>query len=324
MTGRWCCVLGKSVRVKRILLLVLLFATLLLAVAAISAVPNLPEATGYVNDFASVLSSSEREKLERQISDGVKKTGAEVAVAIVRTSGQYSPKEYAVSLFEKWGIGKKGKDNGLLILLVMDQRRLEIEVGYGLEPVITDSVAGRIRDQYLIPAFKQGKYALGLEQAISDIYRRIGSGSTDSPDAAAPARPNFLSLFPIIVVVLLTLVATVTLVLAYARKRQRCPQCGAPLRRTERILRTATAALPGLMAVTLLCNKCGYSKTVEKIIHLVGTSGPWSSGPGGPWLGGPWLGGGFSRRSGSGQGSGGGFGGFGGGRSGGGGAGGHW
>jgi uncharacterized protein len=105
-----------------------------------------PKPKGFVNDYAGVLTSSEAQRLE-SISDALKKkSGAELAVAVVKTVEPLDPKSYAVDLFEKWGIGEKGKDNGVLLLLAMKERRVEIEVGYGLEGALTDAHSGRILD----------------------------------------------------------------------------------------------------------------------------------------------------------------------------------
>lgn len=85
-----------------------------------------------------------------------------MAIAIVSAVAPLDSKTYAVKLFEKWKIGKKGKDNGLLVLLAMDEKRIEIEVGYGLEGAINDAKAGAILDKYVVPYFKQGQFGEGL------------------------------------------------------------------------------------------------------------------------------------------------------------------
>ncbi|HHY38107.1 MAG TPA: TPM domain-containing protein, partial [Clostridia bacterium] len=105
--------------------------------------PEFPQPTGFVNDYAGVLSPKDLADLN-SLAEVIKgKTGAELAAAIVETTSPLEPKEYAVRLFEHWKIGEKGKDNGVLVLIALKERRVEVEVGYGLEGVLTDAVTGR-------------------------------------------------------------------------------------------------------------------------------------------------------------------------------------
>ncbi|MFA5112949.1 MAG: TPM domain-containing protein [Candidatus Margulisiibacteriota bacterium] len=134
---------------------------------------SLPEYSGFVNDYAAVLSREEAAKLE-SLAQAVKaKTGAEMAVAIVSTAAPADPKTYAHELFNKWGIGQKGKDNGLLIFLAMAERRVEIEVGSGLEGAINDAKAGAVLDKYVIPYFKQGRFGEGLYEGAAALAAEV-------------------------------------------------------------------------------------------------------------------------------------------------------
>ena len=151
-----------------IALLIILFCASLA-----SAEVNFPKPTGFVNDYAGILTSSEKIKLEELSRTLKAKTGAELAVAIVKTAEPLDTKTYAVKLFEKWKIGEKGKDNGILILLAMEEKRIEIEVGYGLEGMVPDAKAGEILDSYAVPYFKQGKYGEGLYQTALALSQRI-------------------------------------------------------------------------------------------------------------------------------------------------------
>ena len=100
-----------------------------------------PKPYGFANDYANVLNSSQRNELEEYLRNIEEKSSVEIAVAIFDSIG-YPIEEYANLLFEKWGIGKKGKDNGILILVSIKERLIRIEVGYGLEGIITDGIAG--------------------------------------------------------------------------------------------------------------------------------------------------------------------------------------
>ena len=127
------------------------------------------EAAGYVNDFAHVISSDQAQQIENLLSDLEQKTGAEVAVVTVDTVEGGDVDGAAVDLFKAWGIGKKGKDNGVLILAAIGDRKGRIEVGYGLESLITDGQAGSILRQDIYPFFKQKDYGQGLANGAREV-----------------------------------------------------------------------------------------------------------------------------------------------------------
>jgi len=128
---------------------------------------------GYVNDYAGVLSEPVKAKLENIISRFEKQTTIEIAVVILKELKDYSIEEAAVELFEKWGIGKKDKDNGVLLILSLKERKVKIEVGYGLEGIIPDSVAGRILDIYGVPFLKNNEFDKGIYATVIGIIGRI-------------------------------------------------------------------------------------------------------------------------------------------------------
>lgn len=148
-------------------ILVLLF--LLPVVTAV----DYPEPQGYLNDYAGILKAPEKAEIRGKLERFEQNTGAEVVVVIVQDMQGLDSSTYAVELFEEWGIGKKGEDNGLLLLLSMEERAWRIEVGYGLEPVITDSVAGRIGRQKLVPEFQQENYAVGINAVVDELEKYI-------------------------------------------------------------------------------------------------------------------------------------------------------
>ncbi|OQX83073.1 hypothetical protein B6D60_11125 [candidate division KSB1 bacterium 4484_87] len=101
------------------------------------------------------------------------KTGAEIAAVTIPTLGDNYIEDYANRLYETWGIGEKGKDNGVLILDAIKERRIRIEIGYGIEGIIPDGKAGMIRDRYLIPYLKQGKFGEGFLYTTAAIAEEI-------------------------------------------------------------------------------------------------------------------------------------------------------
>lgn len=132
-----------------------------------------PHFLGYVNDYANIISASDKSYLEKLLVQLEKKTTAEVAVVTLTTTQPYDIELYAVKLFEKWGIGKKGKDNGLLLLVALKDRKLRIEVGYGLEGAIPDAIAKMIIEKNIIPYFKRGNYSAGIVAGVNEIVSKI-------------------------------------------------------------------------------------------------------------------------------------------------------
>ncbi len=130
--------------------------------------------TGFVNDFAGILSASEKSTLETRLSDYEKQTGNEISIVTVISLDGEIVDTYANKLFKEWGIGKKDKDNGLLILHAPNERKVWIEVGYGLEQYITDAKASSVYRNVLSPAFKRGDYIQGYTEALNVIIATLG------------------------------------------------------------------------------------------------------------------------------------------------------
>lgn len=124
---------------------------------------------GFVSDPNNYLTYEEKNKLNQLIIETEEITTAQIAVVILPSIGSEIPKDFAVDLFQHWGIGQSDKDNGLLILTVMDQRRTEFETGYGLEGILPDIVLFRIGTNQVVPYFKKQEYGNGLIAAISKI-----------------------------------------------------------------------------------------------------------------------------------------------------------
>ena len=128
---------------------------------------------GFISDPDKFLSENELTSLNADLLSLETQTSAEFAIVILSSIGESSPKDFAVELFNHWGIGKKGKDNGLLLLLVMDQRRWEFETGYGLEGVLPDAILKRIGEDKLVPKLRQKKMGEGFSEVISEVSKKI-------------------------------------------------------------------------------------------------------------------------------------------------------
>lgn len=131
------------------------------------------EPQGYVSDFAGVVSAKYKSYLERLALDIEKKTGIQVAIVSVKSLEGESVEGYAVALFENWGIGKKGKDDGLLLLVAPKERKVRIETGYGLEGFLPDGLCGMIVDKIMIPYFKKDDYGQGVTAAMLYITKVV-------------------------------------------------------------------------------------------------------------------------------------------------------
>lgn len=139
---------------------------------------KLPQPAGRVNDFASMLSQPVIEKLESELVSYEEKTGNEIAVVTVKNLQGTTVEDFAVRLFEEWKIGKKEKDNGVLFLIAKDERKVRIEVGYGLEPNLTDAQSHNIIRNIVSPAFKAGYYDQGVTAGVGAVIKTI-SGSDE-------------------------------------------------------------------------------------------------------------------------------------------------
>jgi len=153
----------------------LIFFVCFVAAVEVSA-QDLPELTQPVNDFAHVIDPASAQAMDSLVRSLQQATGDVVVVATVETFKPYADlKSMAVKLFENHGrgIGAKGQDNGLLIVMAVKDRRVEFEVGYDLEQFITDGFAGETIRQYILPEFRQGRYGPGLLAGVSRVISRI-------------------------------------------------------------------------------------------------------------------------------------------------------
>lgn len=124
---------------------------------------------GFVNDYGGMLAPDQRQALENKLSTFEKETSNEISVVTINNLGGDTIENFAVRLFKDWGIGKKGKDNGILVLIAKEDRRMRIEVGYGLEGALTDLQSFWIIDNIMKPAFQAGDYYSGIDQAVDKI-----------------------------------------------------------------------------------------------------------------------------------------------------------
>jgi uncharacterized protein len=144
---------------------------LLIAPSASSGADKLkfPRPTGAVNDFAGVIPADSKARMEALSTEILDKTGTAVVVATMQSLDGQNPDMYATDLYAAWGIGKKGEDKGVLIFVAVQERKVRIETGYGVEGILPDGLVGSIRDQYLVPYLKTGDYGQGLFKGMLAI-----------------------------------------------------------------------------------------------------------------------------------------------------------
>ncbi|MDE5750270.1 MAG: TPM domain-containing protein, partial [Duncaniella sp.] len=178
----------RSIQTIILLLISLMLPTALRAVG-VGDVPNVHVAdrTRYVSDPSGILSPETRRALDAQLGDLWRATSAEVVVVMVdKIDDDMTPEEFATELFEKWGIGKSDKDNGLLILVSRDDRAAQIRTGYGVEGIVPDVVAGRILRNEMFPRFREGDYDGGVTAAVGAIDALLRD-----PEAAAEVASKY-------------------------------------------------------------------------------------------------------------------------------------
>lgn len=156
-------------------------------------IPDPPNPPRLVNDFAGMLSAAESASLEQKLVAFNDSTSTQIAIVIIPSLNGYPVSDFAFRLGEKWGIGRKGKNNGALILVAKNDREVFIATGYGLEGAIPDALAKRIVETQVIPMFKAGRYFDGLDQA-TDTMMKLASGEYTA-DEVTQINPGTIVLF---------------------------------------------------------------------------------------------------------------------------------
>lgn len=161
---------------------------------AFAQLADIPPLKARVNDYADILSDETEALLEQKLAQLEKEDSTQVVVATVPSIGDEDIESYSIRLADTWKIGQKGLDNGVIILVARDNRKVRIEVGKGLEETLTDLLAGRIIDYIIIPEFKNGDYDAGITKAVDaivDIVKGKFDASSLKPQKAAPDYAKF-------------------------------------------------------------------------------------------------------------------------------------
>jgi len=239
---------------------------------SLASAQEIPTLQKYVNDYAHVLTLQEIERINSLASEIEKNTTVQIAVLTVDTTQPMTIEQYAVKVFEKSGIGYKDKDNGLLIVVAVQDKKWRIEVGYGLEPIINDAKAGLIGRTYFTEPFREEQYGDGIYDAVAAINKVIqNSGDTSF---ISEGNKNFLV---VIAIVIITLAIIPVLIIALVFRDvfyRKCPRCGGRMRRYKK---------NGWIIYE--CVKCKKKYKVKKRwshwFFIGGLGGGWTSGGGG-------------------------------------------
>jgi uncharacterized protein len=178
---------------KTALRIVLISAIILAAITAVAS--NVPYLTGRVTDNAEILSEPMRKTLTERLKVHESRTGNQIAVLTIASLEGESIEGYAETVFKEWKLGQKGKDNGILVIVAPQDRRMRIEVGYGLEGTLPDSLAGSIIRNAMTPKFKAGDYNGGIEAGVSAIITVLETGEAPGFESTAEneTKTSFLS-----------------------------------------------------------------------------------------------------------------------------------
>jgi uncharacterized protein len=249
---------------------------LLVGAEPLASIPNPRVANGtWVTDMPGALQPATVARLNDAISAFERTTGGEMAVVVIASLDGLSIEEAAAELFRLWGIGKKQEDNGLLFLWSTGDRRVRVEVGYGLEGVLPDGKAGAILDAYVIPRFRSGEFDEGVAEGVEALLAaarneavELPAAATESYDDGSDGLPGWL---PVAGAVPVGLGSFIGFRRWRRYRRRRCPQCQAhmsivPDSQDDELLEPGQVAEERVRSVDYdvwLCSSCSHRFTLR-------------------------------------------------------------
>jgi len=182
----------------------IIIAFVLISTSLLSFAQNFPaKPNKLVNDFTGTLSSDQVQRLEQKLVAFDDSSSAQIAIAIVKSVGDYDINEYALELGRKWGVGSSGKNNGIMIVVALGDRKISIQTGYGLEGVLPDIYAKRIIENEIKPSFKAGDYYAGLDAGTTAIIKYTkGEYKNDKPKGKDGGGGSSIFIILIIIIVI--------------------------------------------------------------------------------------------------------------------------
>jgi uncharacterized protein len=208
---------------KHIFLSIALLATVILR--GQPQVPERPSPQRLVNDFGGLLNYSEIDQLEKTLVAYNDSTSNQVAIVVIRSLGTYDIEDWALEIGKKWGIGRKAKNNGVLILVSLEPKKINISTGYGLEGALPDILCKRIISDEITPAFKQKQYFTGLDRGVKAIRKAtLGEYKMEDSDRQSSGSAGIIIFIFIAVFILF-------IIIAIYQKNSRYAHYGNPRRR---------------------------------------------------------------------------------------------
>lgn len=280
-------------------------------------VPNvrLTDRNQYVSNPDGIIEAHDVARINELLRTLEDSLGVEVAVVALSNIGDMEPRMFANELFKEWGIGKKEKDNGLLIQLVTvpGQRSIVFETGYGLEGILPDAVAARLQQKYMMPDLRAGRYSQAMVSGVAAVKNYLFANDHDRNALAGTQDDSFMKNM-LLAALLLFFFVLVLILFTYRRHPNRvCPRCGKKTLKYagQQIVQEATNRTPGMVEDVYRCTNCGYTEHNNRHNYRLGGSlFPFIIGAGlgglGRGFGGGFGGGGFGGGSWGGGASGGG------------------
>jgi uncharacterized protein len=206
------------------------------AAEPLDSIPNPRARDGtWVTDMPGALRPETIARLNATIAGFERTNGAEVAVVVVRSLDGLSIEETGVRLFERWGIGKKNRDNGLLLLWSTGDRRVRVEVGYGLEGVLPDGKVGAILNEYVMPRFRSGQFDEGLLAGVDALVAAVREEPVELQSRSASYEGGGTSVVAVVIGALSAIPVAVGSIFGFRKwrrlRRRRCPACRARMAR---------------------------------------------------------------------------------------------
>ena len=178
---------------------------LLLAAITAAAAPTFPELSGRVVDEAGILSSMTREDLGTMLAEHERATGEQVVVVTLKSLQGYDIADYGYQLGRHWGIGEKGKNTGALLIVAPNERKVRIEVGYGLEDKLTDAQSRVIIERVILPQFRRDDFNAGVRDGAAEMLRVLGGGKAAAGEAGGGSYTERASMTEIVLNLAVTL-----------------------------------------------------------------------------------------------------------------------
>ena len=227
-------------------------------------VPNvrLSDVRQYVTDPSAILSATARDSINAILGRLEKSTGIETAVVMLPSIGDEDIFEFGHELFRKWGIGKKKSDNGLLILFVMDQKKVRFTTGYGIEGTMTDAMSKRIQTTLMIPRFKKGNWDGGMVNGVRAVAKTLDGSMQAEEDSGEDDIST-------IMITLLAIVVTMLIFIYAMGSLQRCPKCKkrSALRKVKEqhlVVKDQNGRIVRrILRTTYICKYCGNTVTKD-------------------------------------------------------------